>query len=195
MSTQPESLTGKADGPAAVPSPTPTKPRTNRRRAVAAVAAPQMPDQLAVARRRKELQRTQVARYVESRLDAMECDEVYTVPMLYVAVTGSLAPAHLLQLIERWSEQAFADSGSGWVRRPVQDWVNFSGLAEPDWVAARDSLRERGLIEERRRFDLEADEIITEIAFVPSVFAAEVAKVRDAIRTDAWGRVQQGEAL
>lgn len=192
MSTQPESLTGKADGPAAVPTPSPTKPRANRRRAV---AAPQMPDQLAVARRRKELQRTQVARYVESRLDAMECDEVYTVPMLYVAVTGSLAPAHLLQLIERWSEQTYADSGSAWVRRPVQDWVNFSGLAEPDWVAARDSLRERGLIEERRRFDLEADEIITEIAFVPSVFAAEVAKVRDAIRTDAWGRVQQGEAL
>jgi hypothetical protein len=192
VSTQPESLTGKADGPAAVPTPTPTKPRSNRRRAV---AAPQMPDQLAVARRRKELQRTQVARYVESRLDAMECDEVYTVPMLYVAVTGSLAPAHLLQLIERWSEQTYADSGSAWVRRPVQDWVNFSGLAEPDWVAARDSLRERGLIEERRRFDLEADEIITEIAFVPSVFAAEVAKVRDAIRTDAWGRVQQGEAL
>lgn len=192
MSTQPDSLTAAAEGPIAVPSPSPTKPRATRRRSA---AAPQMPDQLAVARRRKELQRTQVARYVESRLDAMECDEVYTVPMLYVAVTGSLAPAHLLQLIERWSEQAYADSGSGWVRRPVQDWVNFSGLAENDWVAARDILRERGLIEERRRFDLEADEIITEIAFVPNVFAAEVAKVRDAIRTDAWGRVQQGEAL
>lgn len=192
MSTQPDSLTAAAEGPTAVPSPSPTKPRATRRRSA---AAPQMPDQLAVARRRKELQRTQVARYVESRLDAMECDEVYTVPMLYVAVTGSLAPAHLLQLIERWSEQAYADSGSGWVRRPVQDWVNFSGLAENDWVAARDILRERGLIEERRRFDLDADEIITEIAFVPNVFAAEVAKVRDAIRTDAWGRVQQGEAL
>lgn len=192
MSTQPDSLTAAAEGPTAVPSPSPTKPRATRRRSA---AAPQMPDQLAVARRRKELQRTQVARYVESRLDAMECDEVYTVPMLYVAVTGSLAPAHLLQLIERWSEQTYADSGSGWVRRPVQDWVNFSGLAENDWVAARDILRERGLIEERRRFDLEADEIITEIAFVPNVFAAEVAKVRDAIRTDAWGRVQQGEAL
>ncbi len=192
MSTQPDSLTAKADGPTAVPSPSPTKPRANRRRAD---AAPPMQDQLAVARRRKELQRTQVARYVESRLDAMECDEVYTVPMLYVAVTGSLAPAHLLQLIERWSEQSYADTGSSWVRRPVQDWVNFSGLDENDWVAARDSLRERGLIEERRRFDLETDEIITEIAFVPSVFAAEVAKVRDAIRNDAWGRVQQGEAL
>lgn len=192
MSTQPDSLTAKGEGPTAVPSPSPAKPRSNRRRQA---AAPQMPDQLAVARRRKELQRTQVARYVESRLDAMECDEVYTVPMLYVAVTGSLAPAHLLQLIERWSEQSYADSGSSWVRRPVQEWVNFSGLAENDWVAARDSLRERGLIEERRRFDLDADEIITEIAFVPSVFAAEVAKVRDAIRTDAWGRVQQGEAL
>ena len=192
MSTQPDSLTAKADGPTAVPSPSPTKPRANRRRAD---AAPPMQDQLAVARRRKELQRTQVARYVEIRLEAMECDEVYTVPMLYVAVTGSLAPAHLLQLIERWSEQSYADSGSSWVRRPVQDWVNFSGLDENDWVAARDSLRERGLIEERRRFDLEADEIITEIAFVPSVFAAEVAKVRDAIRNDAWGRVQQGEAL
>jgi hypothetical protein len=192
VSTQPDSLTAKADGPTAVPSASPTKPRANRRRAD---AAPPMQDQLAVARRRKELQRTQVARYVESRLDAMECDEVYTVPMLYVAVTGSLAPAHLLQLIERWSEQSYADTGSSWVRRPVQDWVNFSGLDENDWVAARDSLRERGLIEERRRFDLEADEIITEIAFVPGVFAAEVAKVRDAIRNDAWGRVQQGEAL
>ena len=121
--------------------------------------------------------------------------DLYTVPMLYVALTGSLAPAHLLKIVERWSEQAYADTGSGWVRRNIQDWVNFSGLPETDWVAARDALREQGLIEERRRFDLVTNEIITEISFVPSVFAREVAKMRDAIRDDAWGLVRQGQAL
>jgi hypothetical protein len=194
MSTQHDHLPAPHDGPSAVPASGSNKP-VRRRSAKAPLGAALLQDELSVARRIKAQQRTKVARYVDSRLDAMECDEVYTVPMLYVAVTGSLAPAHLLKIVEHWSEQAYADTGSGWVRRSVQDWVNHSGLAEPDWVAARDALRERGLIEERRRYDFGSEEIITEICFAPSVFASEVAKVREAIRDDAWGLVRQGQDL
>ena len=190
MSMQHDHLPAPTEGPSAVATPQAAKP-AKRRRAV----APQLHDELGMARRIKTQQRTAVARYVDSRLDAMECDEVYTVPMLYVAVTGSLAPAHLLRLVEIWSEQAYAETGSGWVRRSVQDWVNFSGLAEHDWVAARDVLRERGLIEERRRYDLVTAEIVTEISFAPSTFSTEVAKVREVIRDDAWGLVRQGQEL
>lgn len=154
-----------------------------------------MPDQLAEMRRRRTAERTAVARHVDERLDAMEYREVYTVPMLYVAVAGSLAPAHLLSLVAQWSEQAYAATGSGWVRQPVQAWVDYSGLAEQDWMEAREALRERGLIEERRRYDMTAGEIITEIAFVPSVFAAEVAKVREALREDAKARLRDGLPL
>lgn len=195
MSTQPEQAPVPPDGPSAIAAPAAAPRRAGRPARRRAAAAPQVLDELAVARQRAVQQRSAVARYVDNRLDAMECDEVYTVPMLYVAVAGSLGPAHLLQVAERWSEQAYADTGSGWVRRPVQDWVNFSGLAEDDWVAARTVLREQGLIEERRRFDLGSEEIVTEIAFVPSAFAQAVAKVREEIRDDAWGLVRQGEAL
>jgi hypothetical protein len=112
-----------------------------------------------------------------------------------VAVTGSLAPAHLLSLVAQWSEQTYASTGSGWVRQSVQSWVNFSGLVEEDWLAARELLRERGLIEERRRYDTASGEIMTEIAFVPSVFAAEVAKVREQVREEARARLREGMPL
>ncbi|CAD5366550.1 conserved hypothetical protein [Rubrivivax sp. A210] len=171
----------------AMPSTSPVRVRRSPR--------PAATDELAIARRRKAHERSTVARYVDERLDAMECEEIYSVPVLYVAVAGSLAPAHLLFLVAKWSERTYADTGSGWVRQPVQTWVNFSGLAENDWMAARETLRERGLIEERRGFDLVEHEIVTEIAFVPSVFAAEVARVRDELRNDAWQRLRDGQGL
>lgn len=169
-------------------------PRTERQARVSR-RQPAMPDQLAEVRRRKTAERTAVARYVDERLDAMEYQEVYTVPMLYVAVTGSLAPGHLLALVAQWSEQTYASTGSGWVRQSVQSWVNYSGLVEEDWLAARELLRERGLIEERRRYDTATAEIMTEIAFVPSVFAAEVAKVREQVREEARARLREGLPL
>lgn len=174
-------------------SPT-AMPRTARQARVSR-RQPAMPDQLAEVRRRKTAERTAVARYVDERLDAMEYQEVYTVPMLYVTVTGSLAPAHLLALVAQWSEQTYASTGSGWVRQSVQSWVNYSGLVEEDWLAARELLRERGLIEERRRYDTASGEIMTEIAFVPSVFAAEVAKVREQVREEARARLREGLPL
>lgn len=178
---------------AATPASSPTS-RTARQARVSR-RQPTMPDQLAEVRRRKSAERTAVARYVDERLDAMEYQEVYTVPMLYVAVTGSLAPAHLLSLVAQWSEQTYASTGSGWVRQSVQSWVNYSGLVEEDWLAARELLRERGLIEERRRYDTASAEIMTEIAFVPSVFAAEVAKVREQVREEARARLHDGLPL
>lgn len=181
--------------PAPEPGPHPQRsrrdPRINKPRA----PAPQMPDQLAEARSRKTAQRAAVTRYVDERLVAMEHQETYTVPMLYVAVTGSLAPAHLLCLVAQWSERAFAATGSGWVRQHVQTWVNFSGLDEQDWTVARGLLRERGLIVERRRYDIAAGEIVTEIAFVPSVFAAELARVREELTDDARARLRDGLPL
>ena len=172
------------------PSQPVTKPpRPNKQRATSVI------DEVALARRRKARERAVVARYVDDRLDAMECEELYAVPHLYVAVTGSLAPAHLLVLVARWSERCYAETGSPWVRRPVQTWVDQSGLPEPDWLAARDALREQGLIDVRRRFDLATNEIVPEIAFVPSAFAAAVAKVREEIREAAWDRVREGHDL
>ncbi|OYU44416.1 MAG: hypothetical protein CFE44_13055 [Burkholderiales bacterium PBB4] len=180
---------------ALAPSEALRAPRTARHAQVGRRQSATMPDQLAEARRRKTAERTAVARYVDERLDAMEHQEVYTVPMLYVAVAGSLAPAHLLSLVAQWSEQSYAATGSGWVRQPVQAWVNYSGLLEADWMMARELLRERGLIEERRRYDMTAGEIVTEIAFVPSVFATEVAKVREELREDAKTRLRDGLPL
>lgn len=180
---------------AAAPASSPIQTSRTARQARVSRRQPAMPDQLAEVRRRKTAERTAVARYVDERLDAMEYQEVYTVPMLYVAVTGSLAPAHLLALVAQWSEQTYASTGSGWVRQSVQSWVNYSGLVEEDWLAARELLRERGLIEERRRYDTASGEIMTEIAFVPSVFAAEVAKVREQVREEARARLREGLPL
>ena len=197
MATQPDPIAQPLaeTQPAAAPSKAPRSSRAQKQAHVNRHKAPTVPDELADVRRRKSAERTAITRYVDERLDAMEHQEVYTVPMLYVAVTGSLAPAHLLSLVAQWSEQMYASTGSGWVRQPVQAWVNYSGLVEEDWLAARELLRERGLIEERRRYDASVGEIVTEIAFVPSVFASEVAKVREEVREDARSRLRSGLPL
>jgi hypothetical protein len=69
---------------------------------------------------------------------------------------------------------------------PLETWLNYTGLDEADWLAARDILRGLGLIQERRRFDLEREEIVTEFAFAAEVFSQEVAGVREMLREQAW---------
>jgi hypothetical protein len=61
-----------------------------------------------------------------------------------------------------------------------------TGLSEEDWVAARSHLRELGLIQERRRFDLDKGEIVTEYAFMLHVYSNMVSKFRVSLRELAW---------
>jgi hypothetical protein len=153
-----------------------------------------IPDELALARERRRRQRASVEKFVENRMAAMEFDEMYSVPRLYVVLTGSLASASALQLIETWSEKSFRELGTPWVNATLNTWTHYSGLSDEDWVAAREVLRDFGVIQERRRFDLKRSEIVTEIAFVPEAFAREVAEVREVLRERAWELTRQGTA-
>lgn len=173
---------------------TDTPPKAKRGKTVRA-PRPDGRDELGEARRRKAEQRAAVMRYVDQRMESMEGPEAYRVPMLYVAITGSLPSACLLQLVCKWSEDAYALTGSAWVRRPVQTWINASGLDEHDWTAAREALRERGFIEERRRYDLEASGLLVEIAFCPSAFADAVAGIREVLRDEAFEHLRRGAQL
>lgn len=176
---------------AATTQPTTTPPAKAVRGKTVRAPRPDGNDELSQARRRKAEERAAVARYVDQRMDAMEGLDAYRIPMLYVAITGSLPSACLLQLVCLWSEEAYASTGSAWVRRSVQTWVNGCGLDEIDWAAAREELRELGLIEERRRYDLAAGELVVEIAFCPSAFADAVAGIREQLRDEAYANLRR----
>ena len=153
------------------------------------------PDELAAARARKARERASVDLFVENRLLALEHEEQFVIPRLYVVVTGSLAPASALKLIESLSERSYAQRGTPWVYMPQQTWTTYSALSDEDWLEARATLRELNLIQERRRYDAELGEIVTELAFLPERFSAEVARVREQIRDDAIAEVKQGRQL
>ena len=152
-------------------------------------------DELSAARARKARERASVELFVENRLLALEHEEQFVIPRLYVVITGSLGPASALKLIESLSERSYAQRSTPWVYMPVETWTTYSALSEDDWLAARATLRDLGLIEERRRYDLELGEIVTELAFMPERFGAEVARVREQIRDDAMSEVRQGRTL
>ena len=152
-------------------------------------------DELSAARVRKARERACVDLFVENRLLALEHEEQFVTPRLYVVITGSLGPASALKLIESLSERSYAQRSTPWVYMPVETWTTYSALSEDDWLAARATLRNLGLIEERRRYDLELGEIVTELAFMPERFSAEVSRVREQIRDDAMSEVRQGRNL
>lgn len=158
-------------------------------------SAPARDDEVSRARAKKRQMLDAVDRFVEHRLAAMESTEVYSVPRLYVMLTGGLAAASALRVIEAWSEAQFQHNGSAWVYASTHQWTNRSGLSDEEWVAARQVLREFGLIRERRRYRLELSEIVTEIAFDPEAFAREVADIRGQLRDLALTQVRNGEAL
>jgi hypothetical protein len=163
--------------------------RTARRRA----GAPN--DEVAAARARKARERASVELFVEKRLIALEHEEHFVIPRLYVVITGSLAPASALKLIEAWSERSYGERGTPWVFMPLETWTAYTALSEDDWVSARAVLRDMQLITERRRFDLERNEIVTEVSFAPERFSAEVARVREQLRDDAWAAVRADQPL
>lgn len=158
-------------------------------------SAPARDDEVSRARAKKRQMLDAVDRFVEHRLAAMESTEVYSVPRLYVMLTGSLAAAGALRLIEAWSEGQFQHNGSAWVYATTYQWTHHSGLSDEEWVAARQVLREFGLIRERRRYSLELSEIVTEIAFDPEAFAREVADIRGQLRDLALTQARNGQPL
>lgn len=176
------------------PGAAPATP-ARRGRARRAGTAPGRDDEVSRARAKKKQMLDAVDRFVEHRLASMESAEVYSVPRLYTLLTGGLAAASALRVIEAWSEGQFQRNGSAWVYASTSQWTNRSGLSDEEWIAARQVLREFGLIRERRRYHLELSEIVTEIAFDPEAFAREVADIRGQLRDLALSQVRNGEAL
>ncbi len=153
------------------------------------------PDELAARRERKARDRASVDRFVKGRLQALEFEEQFVIPRLYVVITGSLGLASALRLIEAISEGSLEHHGTPWVHMPEELWTSYCALSAGDWRAARATLRGLGLIDERSHYDVDRDQVITELAFMPEQFSSEVARVRERIREDALSEVRQGRSL
>jgi hypothetical protein len=112
----------------------------------------------------------------------MQAQEFIRVPRLMVAITNSLAAASVLELARLWTERSSHERGTPWVDMPVQTWLNYTGLCEQEWVEARRALRAQRLIQERRRFDLDRNELVCDLTFDSQVFDEHVANLRDALK-------------
>lgn len=127
-------------------------------------------------RRRRE--RVLIQRRADETVQNMAEREFFSVPRAYPAITGSLASAHALYIIERWSEQALIETGSAWVRVDEQEWINNTGLAPEEWIESRRILRDLGLIAERRYFNDEQQALANEYRFETSTFGRHLAELR-----------------
>jgi hypothetical protein len=76
-----------------------------------------------------------------------------------------------------------------------QAWLDYTKLGEQEWLDAREDLRALDLIEERRRFDLERNQIVTEIQFLPDGFAKAKADVRDELREQVRQAITRGDRV
>ncbi|MGM9489536.1 hypothetical protein [Ideonella sp. YS5] len=157
-------------------------------------SAPANTTDLVEVRKRKQRERTRVYKAVDWYMD--EAERVYlSVPMIYIYVAGSVTAAAALYQIERFSERQFLERGDPWVRMDQQSWLDCSKLHEQEWLDAREDLRELDLIEERRRYNLERDQIITEIQFLPDGFAKAKTDVRDELREIVRQAIARGESV
>lgn len=147
-------------------------------------------DAMAAARALKSAQAAQVERTVEQQMAQLH-HETYQVSWLHVEVAGSLPAASALCAIERSSTQADLATGSPWVAMSLQDWLHHTGLDPAQWLQARETLRELGVIHERRCFDPATDEIGTEIAFDAGMFELELALLHAALRQVAWDALKR----
>ena len=145
---------------------------------------------VAAARALKSAQAAQVERTVDQQM-AQLFRETYQVSWLHVEVAGSLPAASALCAIECRSTQANLATGSPWVALPLQDWLHLTGLDTDQWLQARETLRELGVIHEHRCFDPAADEIGTEIAFDAGMFELELALLHAALRQVAWDALKR----
>ncbi|MBL8344907.1 MAG: hypothetical protein JNN03_05665 [Rubrivivax sp.] len=139
-------------------------------------------DELAERRERARAERQEIETRADSRLHEMQAQEFIRVPRLMVAVTSSLAAASVLELARLWTERSLHERGTPWVDMPVRTWLNYTGLCEQEWVEARRALRDQRLIQERRRFDLDRNELVCDLTFDSQVFDEHVANLRDALK-------------
>jgi hypothetical protein len=149
---------------------------------------------LTEVRKRKQRERTRVYKAVDWYMD--EAERVHlSVPMIYIYVTGSVTAAAALYQIERLSERQFLERDDPWVRMEQQSWLDCTKLHEQEWLDAREDLRQLDLIEERRRYDLERSQIMTEIQFLPDGFAKAKTDVRVEIREIVRQAIARGEPV
>jgi hypothetical protein len=155
---------------------------------------PPAPTNLGEVRKQKQRQRERLARAVDWYMD--QAEQVYlSVPMIYIYVTGSVTAAAALYQIERLSERQFLERDDPWVRMEQQSWLDCTKLHEQEWLDAREDLRQLDLIEERRRYDLERSQIMTEIQFLPDGFAKAKTDVRVEIREIVRQAIARGEPV
>jgi hypothetical protein len=192
MSQSPRShASGPADAGALRPAATaaPARPHNRPQR-----RSPPAPTDLTEVRKRKQRERTRVHKAVDWYMD--EAERVYlSVPMIYIYVAGSVTAAAALYQIERLSERQFLERDDPWVRMAQQSWLDCTKLHEQEWLDAREDLRQLDLIEERRRYDLERQQIITEIQFLPDGFAMAKIDVRVEIREIVRQAIARGEPV
>lgn len=143
---------------------------------------PRLQDELAARRERARAERQEIESRADSRLHEMQAQEFIRVPRLMVAITSSLAAASVLELARLWTERSMHERGTPWVDMPVQTWLNYTGLCEQEWVEARRALRAQRLIQERRRFDLDRNELVCDLSFDSQAFDEHVANLRDALK-------------
>lgn len=148
----------------------------------ARMRGPRLQDELAARRERARAERQEIESRADNRLHEMQAQEFIRVPRLMVAITSSLAAASVLELARLWTERSLHERGTPWVDMPVQTWLNYTGLCEQEWVEARRALRAQRLIQERRRFDLDRNELVSDLTFDSQVFDEHVANLRDALK-------------
>jgi hypothetical protein len=139
-------------------------------------------DELAERRERARAERHEIESRANSRLHEMQAQEFIRVPRLMVAITNGLAAASVLELARLWTDRSMHERGTPWVDMPLQTWLNYTGLCEQEWVEARRALRAQRLIQERRRFDLDRNELVCDLTFDSQVFDEHVANLRDALK-------------
>ena len=185
---RPEVATPSASGAAALPQR--LRPRTNSL-AGAAARAPATPTDLGDVRRRRDRQRAQLMKAVDDAMERAESTQL-SVSWLYIWVARSLGPASALRCIEQASEERFHQCGDPWVDEDLEAMCRRTGLTEEDWVDARRRLREEGLIEERRRYNLDHSRIGVQLRFMPEAFCKAAAEVREEVRDQLRPSIERG---
>lgn len=180
-----ELATPVATGPAALPQRRRPGPRALAGHSDAS------PTNLGDVRRQRDRQRVQLMRAVDDAMERAESTQL-SVSWLYVWVARSLGPASALRAIEQASEERFHQCGDPWVNEDVEVFCRRTGLSEEDWIDARRRLREEGLIEERRRYDLDLERIGMQLRFMPEAFCRAAAEVREEVRDQLRPSIERG---
>lgn len=160
-------------------SSAPTRKKSSAKRKVQAVdevAQRRLANQLA----HDEQQRIEAAAF--RRADDLFVEHAkacVSVPLHTVAVVGTLGAAAVLQAIAQASDLAYEETASPWVLRSEREWTDAAGVGRDEWIDARHRLRQLNLIQERRRYDLTSQQIVTEFAFDADGWRAELTKARD----------------